>query len=257
MISGRKKKILRRRILLFAIPLFIAAAALLVYKIWINSKIKFVRYIEFGIPIPEEYSIHGIDVSKFQGQIEWHEVQAMNVNNIHLGFVFIKATEGIDDADPQFQRNWKKAKSAGMICGAYHYFIPTKDGKMQAESFIHEAELSSGDLPPVLDIEQSNGLADSVLKKEIMKWLTTTEEYYHVRPIIYTNIEFYNRHLGKDFDVYPLWVAHYYQEHKPNIHRDWSFWQHSDEGHVSGIMHKVDFNVYAGDSLAFRNLLLH
>ncbi|MEK7224950.1 MAG: GH25 family lysozyme [Bacteroidota bacterium] len=219
-------------------------------------KVKFTRYPEFGIIIPESYSIHGIDVSKYQDMIAWEEVKAMKVKNIQLGFSFIKATEGIGNTDPWFKRNWKRAGDNNIVRGAYHFFIGSKDGKMQAENFIGKVDLKPGDLPPVLDIEQLNGSTASEIKKEAQEWLETVENYYNVRPIIYTNVDFYNRNLGSEFDKYPLWIAHYYQPEQPRISRGWIFWQHSDEGRVNGIVSKVDFNVFNGDSADFRNLLI-
>jgi lysozyme len=180
----------------------------------------------------------------------------MRVKDVQLGFAFIKATEGIGNTDPQFKRNWKRSKSNGIIRGAYHFFIASKDGKMQAENFIRKVKLESGDLPPVLDVEQLNGTSSVQLRKELKKWLDVVENHYQVKPIIYTNIDFYKRYLGDEFDAYPLWVAHYYQENQPRIKRDWVFWQHNDAGNVNGITSKVDFNVFSGDSLEFKNLLL-
>jgi lysozyme len=224
---------------------------------WLEyRKTRFISYPEFGIAIPESYSIHGIDVSKYQQSIVWDEVKYMHVASVQLGFTYIKATEGIDNVDEQFYRNWKKAKQAGMICGAYHFFIGSKDGRMQAENFIDKVNLTAGDLPPVLDIEQLNGANPVAFKKEIKRWLEVAENYYHIKPIIYTNVDFYNHYLGGEFDEYPLWVAHYYQEHQPRIKRDWIFWQHSDEGRVNGIVSRVDFNVFGGDSVQFKSLLI-
>ena len=62
--------------------------------------------------------------------------------------------------------------------------------------------------------------------------------------------------LGSEFDSYPLWVAHYYEHKQPRIPRGWIFWQHNDQGNVNGIISRVDFNVFSGDSLEFRNLLI-
>jgi lysozyme len=255
--ASRKLKKRIRNILFSALAAIILfAGGYLLWKSWKYRKIKFTRYPEFGIAIPESYSIHGIDVSKYQDMIAWEEVKAMNVKNIQLGFSFIKATEGIGNTDPWFNRNWKKAKDNEIIRGAYHFFIGSKDGKMQAENFIDKVKLESGDLPPVLDIEQLNGSSATELKKEAKKWLDVVENYYQVKPIIYTNVDFYNRNLGTEFDKYPLWAAHYYQPDQPRINRGWLFWQHSDEGHVNGIASKVDFNVFNGDSLEFKSLLL-
>lgn len=108
----------------------------------------------------------------------------------------------------------------------------------------------------MLDIEQTYGVADVDIKKRAFEWLNAVEEHYGVKPIIYTNVEFYRRHLSDDFDSYPLWVAHYLQKKKPRIHRDWYFWQHSETGRVNGISGRVDFNVFNGDSTEFKSLLI-
>lgn len=231
-------------------------AFMLGYDWWLSRKSRFVRYPAFGISIPENYLIHGIDVSRYQSIISWDAVKEMKVKNVRLGFVFIKATEGIVNTDPQFRRNWKKSKQAGMVRGAYHFFLATKDGREQAENFISAVDLEEGDLPPVVDIEQTYGVSLPVLKKELKEWLDVIEYYYGAKPIIYTNVDFYSRCLGKEFNSYPLWAAHYFQYDTPRINRQWDFWQHSEEGRVNGILSKVDFNVFNGDSLEFRNILM-
>ena len=254
--SARKKKKIRRIIFRTSLVLLLILAFTVFYQQRTVRKKKFIRYPEFGIDIPEHYGIHGIDVSKYQDIIAWDEVKAMKVKDVKLGFAFIKATEGIGNSDPHFKRNWKKSKDNGVIRGAYHFFIASKDGRLQAENFIDEVELEPGDLPPVLDVEQLNGATAEQLKTEIKKWLDIVEFHYHVKPIIYTNVDFYKRNLGKTFDDYPLWLAHYYQPEKPRISRSWVFWQHSDQGRVNGIAGKVDFNVFNGDSTEFRKLLI-
>ena len=254
--SAKQKKKLRRIIFISLTVALVAVGAWMLYQWFSYRKAKFTRYPEFGIAIPERYSIHGIDVSKYQSMVAWEEVKAMKVKTIQLGFAFIKATEGIGNTDPQFKRNWKKSKDAGILRGAYHFFIGSKDGRMQAENFIDKVDLETGDLPPVLDTEQLNGASPEQFRKEVKKWLEIAENHFGVKPIIYTNVDFYNRTLGSEFDKYPLWVAHYYQLDQPRINRGWVFWQHSDEGRVNGIVSKVDFNVFNGDSLDFKNILL-
>ena len=103
---------------------------------WQSRQMQFVHYREFGIPIPADYEIHGIDVSRYQQRISWETVKAMQVNEIKLGFAFIKATEGNGNIDPYFKRNWKKAKESGITRGAYHFFIASKDGTTQAKNFM-------------------------------------------------------------------------------------------------------------------------
>jgi lysozyme len=255
MLSRHQKKTFRG-IIYFLVIVLLVFAGRLGYQWWLYAKAKNTHYAEFGIAIPDDYSIHGIDVSWYQDIIAWEEVKAMNVSNIRVEFAFIKATEGIGNKDPQFRRNWKKAKDNNIIRGAYHFFIASKDGKMQAENFIKRVDIEPGDLPPVLDVEQMNGVSAAQLRKEVRKWLATTENYYKVTPIIYTNVDFYEQNLGSEFDKYPLWAAHYYEEEQPRIRRDWIFWQHNDQGRVDGIIPKVDFNVFKGDSLKFKSILV-
>lgn len=253
------KKTRKRFLRLFIVVSVVSAACFIFYLgylYWQSQQVKFVRYPEFGIPIPAGYEIHGIDVSRYQQTISWEMVKEMNVENIQLQFAFIKATEGIGNVDPYFKRNWKKSKQAGMVRGAYHFFIATKDGRQQALNFIKNVPLDTGDLPPVLDIEQRYSAKADQLRIQIKVWLDIVEAYYHVRPVIYTYLDFYEKNLKGYFDDYPLWVAHYLQPHQPRINRDWTFWQHSEGGHVNGILSKVDFNVFNGDSLAFKALLV-
>jgi lysozyme len=216
----------------------------------------FVRYPAFGIDLPITYTIHGIDVSRYQGAIDWEEVKAMEIKNVKIGFSFIKATEGADDEDKRFSRNWKEAKKAGMARGAYHFFNPYRSGKEQAQNFIETVVLSSGDLPPVLDVEQMGSVTKQQLQQRIDDWLQLVEAHYQVKPIIYTGADFYTNYLSGRFDAYPLWVAHYLVKDKPRVNREWNFWQHNETGRVNGIATKVDFNVFNGDSTAFKKLLL-
>ena len=226
------------------------------YGIKFFNKAKFVHYDGFGIDMPVNYEIHGIDVSKHQSEIAWDDVKAMQIKNIKIGFGFIKATEGIRNVDGQFENNWQEAGRTHITRGAYHFFNPSKSGKAQARNFIETVKLSKGDLPPVLDVEQLNSTTVIKLQQGVKEWLTTVEAHYHVKPIIYTNAAFYTNILGKQFDDYPLWVAHYLVKDKPRINRNWIFWQHNETGQVNGIEANVDFNVFNGDSTAFKNLLI-
>jgi lysozyme len=108
----------------------------------------------------------------------------------------------------------------------------------------------------VLDVEGAFGLPAEQVRKNVKIWLDVVEAYYGVRPIIYTYVDFYDKYLQGHFEEYPLWVAHYLQPNRPRISRKWSFWQHSEKGRVNGILSKVDFNVFNGDSAEFKSLLV-
>ena len=200
-------------------------------------------------PLLAGYSVHGIDVSAYQGRIDWPEVARNRVR-----FAFIKASEGGTLRDPRFARNWREARSAGVLRGAYHYFLPNRDGQLQADLFARTVPLVPGDLPPVLDVEAANFHDVAVLRREVARWLRLIEAHYGVRPILYSNHNFYQRHLAGHFDDYPLWLAHYEVE-RPTLPRNkWIIWQHSDEAYVPGIRGVVDFNVFQGNFEALEAL---
>jgi lysozyme len=259
MAKRRRKKKNSKRVWWILAPLLfiaVAVAAFFIYKYVRVEESKFARYAEFGIDLPSNYEIHGIDVSHYQSFIHWPAVASMEVKDVKIGFSFIKATEGVTRVDRQFKRNWRKAEVANVPKGAYHFFIAGKSGKEQAENFIRTVKLKQGDLPPVLDIEQLYGVNPARMREEIKEWLQIVEDNYDVKPIIYTSVSFYEDYLGKEFDDYPLWIAHYKERNRPRIKRPWIFWQHNEEGRVNGITSKVDFNVFNGDSSDFEDLLI-
>jgi len=213
-------------------------------------------YSAFNTTFPLGFQIHGIDVSSYQKAIAWDKVKAMQVEDVSMGFAFLKATEGLNDHDRTFAQNYAQAKAAGIVCGAYHFFLATKSGEKQAQNFIQNVTLASGDLPPVVDIEKLYGVPAKTMRKRLKEFLNTIEKHYGVKPIIYSYVHFYETYLGKEFNEYPLWVAHYLEPEKPRIARDWLFWQHSEKGTVDGITTPVDCNVFFGDSIAFKQMLI-
>lgn len=253
--AKRKKKNLSRPVFI-ALTILSTLAIASYYTSDYFYKPAFIHYREFGIDLPANFKIHGIDVSKYQQEISWGDVKEMQVKNIKINFAFIKATEGMGRIDENFRRNWFNAQKAGVARGAYHFFISSRSGKAQAENFIETVHLQKGDLPPVLDIEQTNGASVTDLQQRVSDWLQMVEKKYKVKPVIYTNADFYKTFLAGRFDNYPLWVAHYLVKDKPRVDRDWTFWQHNESGHVSGIRSFVDFNVFNGDSAAFEKFLI-
>lgn len=243
----------------FMMLCFFAIAAVVGVTYWkykLEKKSQQTFYKGFETTIPNNYNIHGIDVSKYQSYIYWNAVKKMEIDNITIDFAFIKATEGVATIDAMFKKNWQQSKKNNITHGAYHYFLATKDGKLQAQHFIKNINLQNGDLPPVIDIEKDFGVNNSTLKNRLKDCLNELQNNYGVKPILYTYADFYNNVLGEDFDNYPLWVAHYTDEDIPDVNRNWLFWQHSESGRVNGITEKVDFNVFAGDSNLFNKILI-
>jgi lysozyme len=214
-------------------------------------------YQSYDIRIPRNYHIHGIDVSYYQGKIDWPKVKAMKEDDVQVHFAFIKATEGLFNVDPYFQRNWREAPKAGIVCGAYHFFRPQKSGAWQAKFFLQTVKFEAGDLPPVVDIEELNGVSPAKMRVELKDFVQHIEKKTGVKPIIYTGLSFYKDYMKGYFNDYPLWIAHYHQPKlRVSSSTAWAFWQHSDKARISGINHVVDFNAFNGDSTAFQQLLI-
>lgn len=217
------------------------------------------EYRQFGIRIPGRYQVHGIDVSRYQDRVDWKRVRDMKVDDIRITFAFIKATEGSWMEDPWFEYNWENARSQGIIRGAYHYFLPDISPKVQAQLFLKTVRLRSGDLPPVVDIEETRGMTKAQVRKYTKDFLVLLESRLKVKPIVYTNRDFYKNYFANEanFKPYCFWIAHYYvADLKMPDDSKWHFWQHSDQGTVNGINEPVDFNVFYGDSVALRRLCL-
>ena len=195
---------------------------------------------------PEGYNVRGIDISHYQTDIKWEKLRNASINNDPVRFVIIKATEGQDLFDDDFNDNFFQAKENDFIRGAYHFFVPGVDAARQADFYLHQVHLVPGDLPPVLDIEKDGKLPKKKLQKDVKKWLDIVEEKYGVKPILYTSYKFKKDFLDDPvFDEYPYWIAHYYIN-KLEYKGDWVMWQHTDCGKVDGINGFVDCNIFNG-----------
>lgn len=201
----------------------------------------------YGEPTyPEGYNVRGIDISHYQTNIKWEKLRNASINNDPVRFVIIKATEGQDLYDDDFNDNFFQAKENDFIRGAYHFFVPGVDPVKQAYFYLHQVHLVPGDLPPVLDIEKDGKLSKKELQKDVKKWLDIVEEKYGVKPILYTSYKFKKDFLDDPvFNEYPYWIAHYYIN-KLAYKGDWVMWQHTDCGKVEGIKGFVDCNIFNG-----------
>ncbi|MFE3869488.1 glycoside hydrolase family 25 protein [Flavobacterium sp. LS2P90] len=188
----------------------------------------------------------GLDVSEYQGKIQWSYVDTLE-KKYPLDYVFIRATVGKDRKDRQFKRNWLGAKENKMIRGAYHYYRPNENSLEQAELFITTVTLLKGDLPPILDIEKlpKNQSLDS-LKVGLKRWLKAVESHYKVKPVIYTGEKYYDDFLKEEFSDYLFWIANY-NFYREKMDPDWLFWQFTEKASVPGIKGNVDINIYNGD----------
>lgn len=207
---------------------------------------------------PVGYDIHGIDISHYQGVIDWETLRNQGmIDKCPIRFVMIKATEGASRIDPQFKSNFSQALDYGFTRGAYHFYSIHSTAKAQADFFIKNVELKRGDLPPVLDVEHKpESQTNEQFKASVLEWLNIVEERYGVKPIIYTYYKFKMKYLSDEvFDQYPYWIAHYYVD-SVEYQGEWKFWQHTDVGRLPGIKGYVDFNIYNGSYYDLRQLTI-
>lgn len=199
--------------------------------------------------------LQGVDVARYQGQIDWRELAGDNV-----AFAFIKATEGGDYVDPLFERNWREARRAGVLRGAYHFFTLCRPGRVQAEHFLTVVGDMRGALTPALDAEHMGAcrlggrVSDPVL--EITSFLDTVEKATGKRPIIYTTHEFYTAYFYAVPRMEKFWLRSLYVEpgYGPE---EWVFWQHSGRGRRRGIAGPVDLNAFRGTQSDLEALVLN
>ena len=219
----------------------------LFYYIFVSPSFSFRWRALYRTPTyPAGYEIRGIDVSHYQERIDWEKLRNASIGDAPVSFVFIKATEGEQLFDENFNRNFANAKRNDLFRGAYHFFIPGVNPRKQADFFLRIAQLEPGDLPPVLDIEKKGDLTPEMLRHDVKIWLNKVEKEYGVKPILYTSYKFKMRYLNTpEFDAYPYWIAHYYVE-QLEYKGKWTFWQHTDCGKVSGIKGDVDCNIFNG-----------
>ena len=138
--------------------------------------------------------------------------------------------------------------------GAYHFYDVNSDGEKQAEHFISVVPKEECTLPPAVDIETIADVESGKVILEIKKYIETIENYYGVKPIIYANIDTYNLYIKDVFKDYMIWFPTYHTE-EPGI-TDWTFWQYTDSGTVTGISGDVDFNKFNGTGADLLSLKL-
>lgn len=208
------------------------------------------RPADFAAPTPARFAVHGIDVARFQSGIDWNVARRSGVN-----FAFIKATEGGDLLDKEFDNHWRGAGQAGVTRGAYHFYYFCTSPEDQARWFIRNVPRTAGMMPPVLDMEWNpfSPTCATVrppaheVRDQMRRWIAIIEKHYGQRPIIYTAPDFYRQNGLEQFKGYDMWLratAKTPAEVYPGA--NWAFWQYTATGGVAGIRGDVDLNAYSG-----------
>ena len=182
----------------------------------------------------------GIDVSHYQGNIEWESV----ASDFH--FSFVKATEGTAYIDPKMAENLQGLAKTSMQYGVYHFYLPDKDALKQAQHFLNTTRDFSFSLPPVLDIEVEPSGNKKTFVQGIKTWINAIEASTGCPPILYTNKSFWNDYLKEDFQNYPVWISDYTTHASSVANISWEFWQFTDSGKAKGVSGLVDKSHYQG-----------
>ena len=188
--------------------------------------------------------VHGIDLSHYQGEVFWETVG----ENTKMAYVYLKATEGGDHIDAQYERNIDLAHRYGLKVGSYHFFRPKAPLATQLQNFITQCRPGEQDLIPMIDVETTGGLPTDEFCDSLLIFLDMVEQAYHQQPLIYTFRNFYNRHLIGQIDNYKLMIAMYTEE-EPVLAdgRDITMWQYTSHGRIIGIRGSVDKSRFMGD----------
>lgn len=229
--------------------LWVGAAVFLLFDIIMFGILIYQRKIVINRPSEEEYPIRGVDVSYYQGEIDWQVLAKENIS-----FAFIKATEGSSHIDIKFKENWEQAGETDLKRGAYHFFSFESSGKTQAEHFISVVPKTAGDISPVIDIEFYgdrfyNRPNAAKTREELQDFLDMLEAYYGVKPIIYATESSYSTYIRGHFDEYPLWIRNVYFSPNMGMPGKWTFWQYDSEAKLqgySGEEEHIDLNVFCG-----------
>lgn len=207
-------------------------------------------------PSKDEYPVRGVDVSAYQGEIDWKTLSGQGID-----FAFIKSTEGSSFRDRHFGFNWEQAQKTELSVGAYHFFGFDSAGVTQAENFINAVIPFDGMLPPVIDIEfygdkEKNPPSRADVGVQLKAMLNALEEHYGLKPIIYATKESYELYLDGDYAEYDIWIRDVIGEPSLSDGRQWTFWQYTNRETLDGYKGEekyIDVNVFNGGLAEFLN----
>jgi len=233
-----------------AITALAAAAAAVVF-----GALFYYGVIHFNNPSLRDYPVRGVDIARYQGDIDWGVIASQNVS-----FAYIKATEGSSYIDPYFARNLEGALQTSLYAGAYHFFSFDSPGANQAAHFIETVPKDDRLLPPVVDFEFYGGKGRNPpdkekTVKELSDMLNILTGHYGKTPVIYVTKDTYDLYIAGGFAEYPIWYRDVFKTPRISDGRAWTFWQFSNRHRIkgyTGVEKYIDFNVFNGSMEKFK-----
>lgn len=186
----------------------------------------------------------GIDVSHYQGSINWDEV----VGGTNISYVYLKATEGASLVDRTYARNLAEARRVGLSVGSYHFYRPNISWKEQFDNMVSVIKMEDQDLVPIIDIEHRGSVSSKTFIEDLRSFVEKVTEYYGKKPLLYTYHNFYNNYLVGQFKDYHFMIARYRSD-RPTLNdgKDYIMWQYTCTGSIPGIRGDVDRSKIMGD----------
>lgn len=191
----------------------------------------------------------GIDVSNWQGYIDYEQVKKAEID-----IVYIEASVGQDYKDPYFELNYENAKLNGLKVGAYHYLTAQSitEAEREAEFFASVISGKSIDCKLAMDFEEFGNLNKEQINEISRTFLEKIEELTGKETIIYSDLS-NSQDIFQLSENYPVWISYYgnYVELE-NINTDWRKWQgqqYTDIGNISGISGYVDRDLFTAEIL--------
>lgn len=191
--------------------------------------------------------MEGIDVSHYQGSIDWDAV----ANGTQISYVYLKATEGAALVDNTYERNLQEARRVGLSVGSYHFYRPNVDWKQQFDNMTAVVKADDQDLVPIIDIEHRGSVSEETFINDLKSFVEKVTDFYGKKPLLYTYHNFYNRYLTGVFSDYHFMIARYRSD-SPTLDdgKDYIMWQYTSTGSIPGIRGNVDRSkIMAGFSL--------
>ena len=210
-------------------------------------------YVKRHLRQQPDSPIHGIDVSHYQGNIDWPSVASS-----HVRFAYLKATQGSDYVDPSFSHNMAHIRKTTLLVGPYHFFDPKVDTKQQLDNFLTTIKGQTLNLVPMVDVESNEQLTAQEVQKSLLKFLQQLEKRIGCQPIIYSYASFWQTDITAEFDNYSFWLADFSKTpHPPAGVKHWDIWQYSDKGQIPGIEGPVDMDVIMDGEAKLKTLSCH
>ncbi len=190
--------------------------------------------------------LNGIDVSNWQGYIDYSEVK-----NSGIDIVYIKSSQGANIVDSYFKINYNNAKNSGLKVGFYHFLTARSEQEAleQADFFASVISNTNPDCKLAMDFEEFGNLSIEQINSISETFLERLKQITGKEVIIYSDTSNARNVFGKELaEKYPLWIAEYGVETPSES--NWEYWegfQYTSQGRINGIQGSVDRDKFTND----------